>query len=252
MKRKQRKEKNVNGEEIERLPLPNGFKGDVIEPTDKELPPRMNHLIQNFKLLCNKDVFTEEDFIKVLPVADEKDSGIKLNSGLTEKDSYMKVGANGCVETTIKSYEVDKEDYSGAAKAVIAPPISKRKAKKMIKEEEEKTKGKGWFDMKAPEMTEELKNDLELLQMRGALDPTRFYKKSDQKALPKYFAVGTVVDSPYDYYSDRIPMKQRKRTMVDELLADAAFKKYNKRKYVEIIESKQRGQRVSGAKRKKN
>merc|ERR1739847_178764 len=69
------------------------------------------------------------------------------------------------------------------------------------------------------------------------LDPKRFYKRSDVRELPKYYQIGTVVDSPYDFYSDRIPTKARKRTMVDELLADAAFKRYNKRKYVQIIEN---------------
>jgi hypothetical protein len=34
-------------------------------------------------------------------------------------------------------------------------------------------KGKDWFNMAALELTEERKNDLELLQMRGALDPKR-------------------------------------------------------------------------------
>jgi len=130
------------------------------------------------------------------------------------------------------------EDYSGAAPAIIQEKIGKKKLKKIKKEEREKTKGSGWFNMPAPELTEESRRDLELLQMRGALDPKRFYKKSDAKNLPKYFQIGTVVDSPYDFYSDRIPTKARKRTMVDELLADAEFKKYNKRKYVEIIEAK--------------
>jgi len=66
----------------------------------------------------------------------------------------------------------------------------------------------------------------------------RFYKKSDMKGLPKYFQIGTVVDSPYEFYSDRIPTKARKKTLVDELIADAEFRKYNKRKYREIIEDK--------------
>jgi Fcf2 pre-rRNA processing len=34
--------------------------------------------------------------------------------------------------------------------------------------------GKDWFNMPALELTEERKNDLELLQMRGALDPKRY------------------------------------------------------------------------------
>jgi len=254
MVRKERKEKKKE-EVIDRLPLPGGFKDDVREPIEKELPQRMSNLIENFKLLCKNDKLTDQDFIKIGQVTvDEDPTSCALDPGYSGNDRYMKIGENGCVETTIKSYKVDKEDYSGAKKAVIEEKIGKNKAKKLAKEERERTKGKGWFEMKAPEMTEALKNDLELMQMRGALDPKRFYKKSDIRNLPKYFAVGTVVDSPYDFYSDRIKTKDRKRTLVDELLADAEFKKYNKRKYVEIIEAKQTHQNSlrRGGKKKKH
>lgn len=46
--------------------------------------------------------------------------------------------------------------------------------------------------MKAPEMTEETKNDLTVVQMRKALDPKHFYKRSASRpdANPKYFEVG--------------------------------------------------------------
>ena len=55
--------------------------------------------------------------------------------------------------------------------------------------EKDKTKGEGWFNMKAPEMTPELQNELDVLRMRSAIDPTRFYKKLDSTAPPKYFQV---------------------------------------------------------------
>ena len=51
------------------------------------------------------------------------------------------------------------------------------------------------------------------------------------------------MDSPVDFYSDRITKKDRKKTLVDELLADAEFKKFSKRKYVEIIDEKSKYQR---------
>ena len=57
--------------------------------------------------------------------------------------------------------------------------------------------------MPATEVTEEIKNDLEVLQMRGALDPKRFYKKNANKELPKYFQVGRYVNNPVEFYSDR-------------------------------------------------
>lgn len=58
-----------------------------------------------------------------------------------------------------------------------------------FQKEREKTKGPGWFNLPAPEVTEELKNDLHVLKMRSALDPKHFYKKNDMEVLPKYFQV---------------------------------------------------------------
>lgn len=112
--------------------------------------------------------------------------------------------------------------------------------RKKRKKERERTKGSKWYDMPATEMTDEIKHDLEVLQMRSVLDPKHFYKKNDLKVLPKYFQVGKVVDNAADFYNSRIPKKQRKRTMVDELLADAEFKRYNKRRYKEIIEERRK------------
>lgn len=65
------------------------------------------------------------------------------------------------------------------------------------------------------------------------------------------------MDSPLDYYNNRLTRKERKRTLVDELLADAEFNKYNKRKYREIIEERQKThykayRQAKKLKRKKN
>ncbi|XP_077114983.1 deoxynucleotidyltransferase terminal-interacting protein 2 [Ranitomeya variabilis] len=134
-------------------------------------------------------------------------------------------------------------------KSVITPDFEKKecvlpykesrfKLKKMRKEEWDKTSGRGWFDMKAPELTDELKNDLKALKMRSAMDSKHFYKKNDRDGFPKYFEVGTVVDNPIDFYHSRIPKKNRKRTIVEELLADSEFRRNNKKKYKEIIAEK--------------
>ncbi|MBN3293697.1 TDIF2 protein, partial [Polypterus senegalus] len=122
----------------------------------------------------------------------------------------------------------------------VVPPYKEsiRKLKQKRREERAKTTGDSWFNMKAPELTEDLKNDLRVLKMRSAVDPKRFYKKNDRDGFPKYFQVGTVVDNPIDFYHARIPKKQRKRTLVDELLADADFRSYNKKKFKEIMAEK--------------
>jgi len=44
-------------------------------------------------------------------------------------------------------------------------------------------------------MTEELRNDLKAIKFRNQIFPKRFYKSNDSDNLPKYFQIGTVVDS---------------------------------------------------------
>jgi hypothetical protein len=112
---------------------------------------------------------------------------------------------------------------------------SKRLTKKINKNENNKSLGKKWFNMTSNELNEEKKNDLLALSMRRGWDPKRFYKKNDSKDLPKFFQIGTVVETAQDFYHSRIPKKDRKRTLVEELLADSEFKKYNKKKYSEAL-----------------
>ncbi|XP_006814011.1 deoxynucleotidyltransferase terminal-interacting protein 2-like [Saccoglossus kowalevskii] len=116
---------------------------------------------------------------------------------------------------------------SGFEKKDSIPPYkeSMRQIKKQRKKERESHTGSNWYNMKAPEMTEELKNDLKVIKMRGALDPKRFYKGSDVRGLPKFVQVGTVIEHSADFYHSRIPKKDRKKTIVDELLADAEFRR---------------------------
>ncbi|KAM3620415.1 uncharacterized protein V6R79_022944 [Siganus canaliculatus] len=138
--------------------------------------------------------------------------------------------------------EVMKKSVIGPdfEKKDAVPPYSESKQALKLKHrvEREKTTGESWFNMKAPELTPELKGDLKVLKMRGSLDPKRFYKKNDRDGFPKYFQVGTVVDNPVDFYHSRVPQKARKRTMVEELLADAEFRQTNKKKYQQIMAEK--------------
>lgn len=99
-------------------------------------------------------------------------------------------------------------------------------------------------------MTYTTKQDLEIIQMRSALDSTHFYKKNDLKVLPKYFQVGKVLPSPLDYYSERGQRTTKKKSIVDELMADAQFQKFNKRKYAETMSQSKKY--MNGKKKRKN
>ncbi|CAN0907887.1 rRNA-processing protein fcf2 [Linum grandiflorum] len=124
---------------------------------------------------------------------------------------------------------------------LYVPPNNPAQLNKLQRKQVKDTLGKGWFDMPAPTITPELKKDLQILKLRGAIDPKRHYKKSDLKVLPKYFQVGTVIESPMEYFSSRLTKKERKATLADELLADQSFKTYRKRKVREIEEQNRPG-----------
>ncbi|KAJ1799521.1 rrna-processing protein fcf2 [Coemansia sp. RSA 2399] len=114
-------------------------------------------------------------------------------------------------------------------------PTVKRKTRGEIAGEKEKTAGKRWFGMKAPVMTQELKNDLRVLQLRNVLDPKQFYKKGTiGKEAPKYFEMGTIIEGPTEFYSSRLTKKERRGNLVDELLVDKQARDYFKRKVNEI------------------
>ncbi|KAI7835142.1 Fcf2 pre-rRNA processing-domain-containing protein [Kickxella alabastrina] len=120
-------------------------------------------------------------------------------------------------------------------KTATPDPTIKRQSKNTVAAAKDQTAGKQWFGMKAPVLTQELKNDVRVLQLRNILDPKRFYKKDvSTKKMPKYFEMGTIIEGPTEFYSSRMTKKERKNNLVDELLADKQARDYFKRKVGEI------------------
>lgn len=91
-------------------------------------------------------------------------------------------------------------------------------------------------------MTPELKQELQVLRLRSVLDRKTHYKKDDLASKPpKYFCRGTIIAGPTDYYSSRMTNRERKSTLVEELMADSESGRYYKKKFLEIQEKKQSG-----------
>jgi len=186
-------------------------------------------------------------------------SGLLLSSslqpGISFNDTYL--NTDTFKSPSVYNRKIDKllssksKENELLKKSVFQPSIEKQdklppyresvnQLKKQRRKEKSQTKGSGWFNMKAPELTEEKKNEILVLQMRKSLDPKRFYKAPDIRGIPKFFQTGRVLDGPTDFYK-RIPKRAQKRSLVDELLADAEFKKFSKRKLSEIQEKKKYG-----------
>ncbi|XP_043064669.1 deoxynucleotidyltransferase terminal-interacting protein 2 isoform X3 [Drosophila ficusphila] len=114
------------------------------------------------------------------------------------------------------------------------PNLGKRRQSIINRTERAKTAGSGWFDLSATDITEEMRNELKIIQMRSVLNPKHFYKKSDSKSLPKYFHIGTVQNLAIDHYNEK--KARTSKALVNDLLEDQNFQMFNKRKYNEVIQ----------------
>ncbi|KAF2969241.1 hypothetical protein GQX73_g4359 [Xylaria multiplex] len=103
--------------------------------------------------------------------------------------------------------------------------------------------GPQWFNLPATDLTPELRRDLQLLKMRDVLDPKRHYKKDTSRALPEFSQIGTVIPGPTDYFNARITKKERKRTLLEEVLATEDTTRRFKNKYGEIQAIKTSGKK---------
>lgn len=93
-------------------------------------------------------------------------------------------------------------------------------------------------------MTPELKRDLQLIRMRSVLDPKRHYKKENGKAKPpEYSQVGTIIEGPAEFFSNRITKKDRKKNFVEETLALERGTKRFQAKYRDIQAKKSSGKK---------
>lgn len=79
--------------------------------------------------------------------------------------------------------------------------------------------GSGWFNMKSSAMTPTLKRDIQILNLRKALNPTQHYKEA--KIGKRHVQYGTVVDTHYNHYSAGHGKKPK--ALVDQLLQDSQF-----------------------------
>jgi hypothetical protein len=81
--------------------------------------------------------------------------------------------------------------------------------------------------------------------MRSILDPKRHFKKMDSKSdVPAFSQVGTIIEGPTEFYTGRINNKDRKRTFVEEVLAQEAQTGRFKNKSLEIQKTKASGKKA--------
>ncbi|KAK3368205.1 Fcf2 pre-rRNA processing-domain-containing protein [Podospora didyma] len=126
------------------------------------------------------------------------------------------------------------------------------------KKESKDTAGSDWFNMPRTNLTPQLKADLQMLRMRDvAAMGKQFFKKDNNKPfVPEFCQVGTLISGATDGANNRLTKKERKRTIVEEVLAGHTVGKF-KEKYQAIQEKNQSGRKghykkVVATRRKRN
>lgn len=152
---------------------------------------------------------------------------MQLENNFSSKTNNIKQNLNN----SILNKNLNQQEFG---KYAIKPLTHEYQIKKQRREENLKTTGKDWFDMQAPEMTPELKEDLKALQLKSVIDPSRFYKKSDAKKLPKFFQVGRIVENITDGKKHRLRKSEVKNRLAEEILEADLAKNYTLRKFEEL------------------
>lgn len=136
-------------------------------------------------------------------------------------------------EINVKPKRIIKDGFENASKLepVKSDLLTRGQRRKQSIKKRESTAGAKWFDLPTKDLEVEDKLNLDAIRLRESLNPKKFYKNKSTEKISKHFQVGTVVEHPIDYYSGRATRKERKQTLVDELIADAEFKKNVKQRY---------------------
>ncbi|PSR94595.1 Fcf2 pre-rRNA processing-domain-containing protein, partial [Coniella lustricola] len=105
--------------------------------------------------------------------------------------------------------------------------------------------GANWNNMPRTKIEDpKVKREFQLLRMRGILDAKKHFKKDNRKdPFPQYSKMGTLIEGPTEYYSARVNRKDRKQTLVEEVLASAEANNKYKTRYAKIQDKKTSGKK---------
>ncbi|CAH8677194.1 unnamed protein product [Schistosoma rodhaini] len=137
----------------------------------------------------------------------------------------------GILTTNTSEIDSEKPPSENPYYLTSVPALHSKRELKRIRRAERKSKLSNWFDLPRADITEEDRDDLELIRLRRAISSDTHVRRSDGKSA--YFQRGVVVDDPGSFY-DRLPRKQRGKTLVDELLANAEIMKAQRKRYAKI------------------
>lgn len=188
--------------------------------------------------------FSDQDIDRLLSAAE---------ASLADKASSQAVAVKGKQQSLVAPVKAPtfapvpegkagKEKNEKKEELTLRVPQLKVKDKKAVSDDA----GAAWNHMPRTRIEDpKVKREFQLLRLRGVLDPKKHFKKDTRKdPFPQYSQMGTLIEAPLDYHSGRVPRRERKRTLVEEVLSTGAKDDKFKTRYEKIQEKKTSGKKA--------
>lgn len=161
------------------------------------------------------------------------------NQDKNNKDDFL--NENTAIPTKTKAQELMQKYCTLYNKSESIKPMNIQKQQKLLnKEIKNNSAGPLWFNMKAPELTPEIKNDLKALQLKAYIDPFNFKKKNDKNIREKFFQIGTVQDNILDGKNSRLKKSMVKNSIIEEMIDMDMQRQFSSRKFEEYQKIKRK------------
>ena len=195
----------------------------------------LNEIFSKYRNDDNNEDLKNEDIDEI-----DNDNIIKTDKVENQKNSDF-LNEKELLTYKKKSSEIMSKYCTLYSKDNAVKPLNENYLeKKRKREENKKTTGPKWFNMKAPELTTELKQELKAVQLGKLSEPFQFHKKSDRKGYAKFFQIGTIQDNILDGKANRLKKSEIKNRIAEQLLDFDKEQNFTLRKFNEYQEQRKK------------
>ncbi|ROW14358.1 hypothetical protein VPNG_03851 [Cytospora leucostoma] len=189
-------------------------------------------------------MLSDHDIDRLLKAAEASlaDKASSQAVAVKSKPQSLIVPAKAATSAPVADGKAGKEKPEKKEELTLRVPQLRLKDKKTLPD----TAGAAWNNMPRTRIEDpNVKREFQLLRLRGVLDPKKHFKKDTRKEpFPQYSQMGTLIEAPLDYASGRVPRRQKKRTLVEEVLSAGDVNDKFKTRYEKIQEKKTSGKKA--------
>jgi len=196
----------------------------------------LNEIFSKYRNDDNEEDLKNEEIDEI----ESDNENIKIDKPNKQKNSDF-LNEKDLLTYKKKSEEVMSKYCTLYSKENAVKPLNENYLeKKRRREENRNSTGPKWFNMKAPELTTELKQELKAVQLGKLSEPFQFHKKNDRKGYAKFFQIGTIKDNILDGKANRLKKNEIKNRIAEQLLDYDLEQNFTLRKFNEYQEQRKK------------